>query len=117
MAFDAGLVDWLAEAMAPIGPVTHRPMMGAAAVYCGGLVFAVVDEDAIWFKADKVSDAEWDALGCPRFTFEGKDGETGTLNYRRAPDDAYDDADEVRRLGELALAASRRAPRKRNVRR
>ena len=67
---------------------------------------------AIWFKADKVSDADWDAMGCARFTFEGKDGEVGSLNYRRAPDDVYDDAEELRRLGELALAASRRNPRK-----
>lgn len=115
MAFDRALIDWVAEAMEPVGTVTHRPMMGVATLFCDGLVFAVVDEEAIWFKADKTSDPEWDALGCPRFAFDGKDGETGTLNYRRAPDDAYDDADALRRLGELALAASRRAPSKRKA--
>lgn len=112
MAFDTGLIDWVAEAMAPVGAVTHRPMMGAATLYCDGVVFAVVDEDSIWFKADKVSDAEWDALGCARFTFTGSDGSTASLNYRRATDDVYDDADALRRLGELGLAAGRRAPRK-----
>jgi DNA transformation protein len=113
MAYDRGLIDWAAEAMAPVGEVTHRPMMGAAVLYCDGAVFAVVDEDSIWFKADRVSDAEWDALACPRFTFEGKDGEVGSLNYRRAPDGVYDDADEFRQLAALGLAAGRRNPPKR----
>ncbi len=115
MAYDRGLIDWLAEAMAPVGSVTHRPMMGAATLYCDGLVFAVVDEAAIWFKADKTSDAEWDAMGCPRFTFTGSDGEPQSLNYRRATDEAYDDTDKLRRHGELALTASRRAPRKKRL--
>jgi DNA transformation protein len=34
------------------------------------------------------------------------------MNYRRAPDDVYDDADELRRWAMLALEAGRRAPKK-----
>lgn len=109
---DGGLIDWVTEAMSPLGPVTHRRMMGGATLYCGGTIFAIVARDLLWFKADKESDAEWDALGCEKFTAQMGD-RTGTMNYRRAPDDVYDDADELRRLGELALAAGRRAPPKR----
>ena len=109
MAYDEGIVAWVEEAMAPLGVVTMRPMMGAATLYCDGIVFAVAD-DALWFKADAVSAAEWDAAGCERFSFTGKDGEVQTMNYRRAPDGCYDDADELRRWAALALAAGRRAP-------
>ncbi|MBU6267707.1 MAG: TfoX/Sxy family protein [Sphingomonadales bacterium] len=109
MSADAGLIEWVAEAMAPIGELRSRAMMGGATLYCGGTVFAIVDEDQLWFKADKVSDAVWDAEGCPRFTYDAG-GKTGTMNYRRAPDAVYDDADELRRWGELALEAGRRAP-------
>lgn len=114
MAFDPGLVDWVAEAMAPVGAVTHRRMMSGATLYCDGIVFAIVARDALWLKADKVSDAEWDALGCARFTVE-MNGKPASMNYRRAPDGVYDDADELRRLGELALEAGRRAPPKRKA--
>lgn len=110
MALDTGLIDWVAEAMEPIGAVTHRSMMGGATLYCGGTVFAIISMDALWFKADKVSDAVWDAAGCARFTYDFGNGRTGSMNYRRAPDDVYDDADELRRWGELALAAGQRAP-------
>ncbi len=113
MAFDQGLVDWVAEAMAPVGEVTMRRMMGAATLYIGGQIFAVVDEEAVWFKSDAESDPEWEAAGCPRFTFTSKDGRVETMNYRRAPDDAYDDADEMRRWGSLGLAAGLRKPVKR----
>jgi DNA transformation protein len=64
MAFDQGLVDWIAEAMEPVGTVTMRKMMGGATVYCDGTIFAIVSDEGAWFKSDAVSDAEWDAAGC-----------------------------------------------------
>ena len=69
----------------------------------------------LWFKADAVSDAVWDAAGCERFTYD-MDGKIGTMNYRRAPDDVYDDADELRRWAALALEAGHRAPKKAKAR-
>ena len=110
MAVDQGLIDWVAEALAPLGTVTRRAMMGGATLYLDGTIFAIVDDDAVWFKADAVSDAEWDAAGAPRFTYEMGEGRTGSMNYRRAPDDVYDDADELRRCAALGLAAGQRAP-------
>jgi DNA transformation protein len=109
MALDQGLIDWVREAMEPLGAVTMRHMMGGATLYCGGTIFAIVADDQLWLKADKVSDAVWDAEDCPRFTFE-MNGKTGSMNYRRAPDAVHDDADELRRWGALALEAGRRAP-------
>lgn len=108
MAVDAGLIAWVEEAMAPVGEVTGRAMMGGRTLYCDGVVFAILDDDALWFKADKASDAEWDAEGCDRFTFD-MGGKTGSMNYRRAPDDCYDDADVFRRWAALAFEAGQRA--------
>ena len=47
----------------PVGTVTHHAMMGGATLYCDGTIFAIVADDLLWFKADAVSDAEWDAAG------------------------------------------------------
>ena len=113
MTADPGLIAWVAEAMAPVGEVRSRAMMGGATLYCGGTVFAIVADGLLWFKADKHSDAEWDAAECPRFTYD-MGGKTGTMNYRRAPDDVYDDADALRQWGGLALAAGHRAPPKKS---
>ncbi|QNA86212.1 TfoX/Sxy family protein [Sphingomonas sp. So64.6b] len=112
MALDTGLIDWVAEAMAPIGTVTMRRMMGGATLYLDGTIFAISSRDALWFKADGESDAAWDAAGCPRFAMERRDGSIASMNYRRAPDDVYDDADALREWAGLALAAGMRAPSK-----
>ncbi|HEU0043024.1 TfoX/Sxy family protein [Sphingomonas sp.] len=106
-----GLIELVAEAMAP-GVVTSRAMMGGRTLYCDGTVFAIVADDLLWFKADKVSDAEWDGADAPRFTVQMGD-RVGSMNYRRAPDDCYDDPDALRRWGWLALEAGMRAPPKR----
>lgn len=116
MAFDQGLVDWIAEAMEPVGIVTMRKMMGGATLYCDGTIFAIVSGEGAWFKSDSVSDAEWDAAGCERFSYEMSEGRVESMNYRRAPDEVYDDADELRRWASLGLAAGQRAPRKAKAR-
>ncbi|KQM28728.1 MULTISPECIES: TfoX/Sxy family protein [unclassified Sphingomonas] len=113
MSVDTALIDWVKEAMAPVGQVSFRRMMGGATLYLGGTVFAIVLDDALWFKSDAVADATWDAAGCERFTYARKDGTTATMNYRRAPDDVLDDGDAMREWGALALEAGRRAPVKR----
>jgi DNA transformation protein len=109
VAVDAGLIEWVAEAIEPLGTLTRRAMMGGATLYCDGTVFAIVADDLLWFKADAVSDAQWDKAGCPRFTYQMGERE-GSMNYRRAPDAIYDEADALRQWASLAIEAGRRAP-------
>ncbi|MGJ3628944.1 TfoX/Sxy family protein [Sphingomonas sp. MMS24-JH45] len=114
MPLDTGLIDWVAEAMTPLGHVTHRRMMGGATLYLDHIVFAIVDGDgSLWFKGDATSDAAWDAAGCARFTYERGDGTIASMNYRRAPEDCHDDADALRAWATLGVEAGRTAPVKR----
>lgn len=112
MAVDDGLIEWVKEAMEPMGSITTRAMMGGRTFYCDGRVFAIAAFDELWFKADAASDAIWDAAECDRFTYPMKD-KVAVLNYRRAPADVYDDADAMRHWAALALEAGLRAPPKR----
>ncbi len=102
------IIDWVAEALAPIGEVSSRAMMGGYTLYCDGIVFAIVGHDDLWFKADAVSDAEWDAIGAERFAVGEKDGKPLTMNYRRAPSEVHDEAEALCRWAELGIAAGRR---------
>jgi DNA transformation protein len=111
MAWDEGLYEWTKEALAPMGDVSMRRMMGAAVLYLDGIVFAVI-EDEIWFKADAESATIWDAEGCERFTFTLKDGTVEAMNYRRAPAEVYDDAEAMQRWTALAVEAGRRGSAK-----
>ncbi|HKR25101.1 MAG TPA: TfoX/Sxy family protein [Allosphingosinicella sp.] len=109
MSIDEGLYAWVQEALEPLGPVTMRKMMGAATLYLDGVIFAVLDDSELWFKADAETNPVWDAEGCERFTFTGGDGRTETMNYRRAPAEIYDDAEAMQRWAALAREAGTRA--------
>jgi DNA transformation protein len=112
-----GLFAWAEEALAPLGQLTMRKMMGGATLYLDGVVFAILADDEIWFKADAQNDASWDALGAERFSFSFKDGRTGTMNYRRGPADVHDDAEAMRRCAGLGLAAGLRGAARKSPRR
>ena len=116
MAVDEGLYAWVEEALEPIGRVSKRAMMGAAVLYLDGIVFAVLDEAELWFKADAESAAIWDEAGCDRFTFTGKDGRVETMNYRRAPSEVHDEAEAMQRWALLAVEAGRRGTAKKRKR-
>ena len=115
MSFDEGLYAWVQEALEPLGAVTMRRMMGGATLYLDGAVFAILDEGEVWFKSDPEADAVWDGAGCERFSFEMA-GKPGTMNYRRAPLDVYDDAEAMQRWARLALEAGLRAAAKKKPR-
>lgn len=106
------LRGWIAECLEPMGEVTGRNMMGGVTLYLDGTVFAILAGDDLWFKADTVSDADWDDVGAERFTYAKADGATGTMNYRRAPGDVHDDPDAMRRWASLALEAGLRGAAK-----
>jgi DNA transformation protein len=112
MSFDEGLLAWVAEALAPIGNVTMRRMMSGGTLYLDGTVFALLDGEEIWFKADKQSDAIWDAQGCERFPVDFGNGKPGTMNYRRGPLDVYDEPEAMQRWARLAIEAGQRAAAK-----
>ena len=112
MSVDEGLYAWVEEALEPLGRVTMRKMMGGATLYLDGVIFAILDEGELWFKADAETDAIWDAQGCERFSVTFKDGRVDVMNYRRAPADVYDDPDEMRRWASLAVEAGLRGAAK-----
>jgi DNA transformation protein len=116
MSYDEGLYAWVEEALEPLGRVTMRRMMGGATLYLDGTIFAILDEGEIWMKADPESDPVWDAEGCEKFRVTFKDGKVDVMNYRRAPQDVYDDPDAIRRWAALAVEAGARAAAKKRPR-
>lgn len=109
---DQTLYVWVREALEPVGQVTMRRMMGGATLYLDGTIFAILDEDELWLKADAESDAIWDAHGCEKFSVTFKDGKVDVMNYRRAPLDVYDDPEAMLRWAALAVEAGARGAAK-----
>ena len=103
------------ELLAPLGSVSARRMFGGAGIYCDGVMFALVEDDVLYLKADDASKARYVSEGMTPFTFEGQTRPVET-SYWRAPDRLYDEPDDMLAFAReaVALAASvksaKRAP-------
>ena len=108
MAPSASFLDYIKDLFSPFGEISVRKMFGGAGIYCDGAIFAISGDDDIWFKADDVTRAEFEAAGLRPFEVD-MGGKPGTMSYYNAPQEIYDDNDALRHWAGLALAASARA--------
>ena len=121
MSFDEGLYAWVQEALEPLGAVTMRKMMGGATLYLDGTIFAILDEDEIWFKADAESrrDLGRGGLRALHRHLQGRQGRHDELppradrRLRRCRGDAALGARSRSRRG--SAAARRRSGRRRSA--
>jgi len=102
-------LEHLTDMLAPMGPVVARRMFGGAGLFREGLMFALVADDTLYFKADDGNRAAFGDAGMGPFTYEKK-GKPAALSYFEAPPDAMDDAEEMliwaRGAWEAALRAN-----------
>ena len=108
MAPSTSYLDYIKDLFSPFGVITVRKMFGGAGVYCDGAIFAITDDDSIWFKVDDVTRETFENKGLEPFRVEFDGGKSGTMSYYNAPEDIYDDEDALRYWTELALGASQR---------
>ena len=110
MANRASYVEFLVEHLSPLGTITARRLFGGNALYCDGIVFALVANDTLYLKADDGNRSEFEASGLEAFHPFG-DG-TKSIGYYQAPAELFEDADALHRWGSGAVAAGRRASAK-----
>ncbi|NJO34371.1 MAG: TfoX/Sxy family protein [Rhodospirillales bacterium] len=106
MAVSPSFIDFAKETFAPFGEITVKRMFGGAGVYCDGLFFAILADEAVFLKVDDATRGEFEGAGLEAFVFEMKDGSSGTMNYHNAPDALYDDTEALRHWTTLALDAA-----------
>ena len=116
MANSSGFIDYLRELMRAGGrTVATRAMFGGHGVYVDGLFVGIVDDDVLYLRADDANRAEFDALGLPPFEYVTRDGRRHAMSYRRAPDDALENARAMAPWVRTALGAALRAAAARDV--
>lgn len=109
MTASAGYIAHIEDLLAPLEPIRIKRMFGGAGVYCGSVMFALIDRDTLYLKSDATTDSHFAAAGAEPFTYTGKDGRRMVMSYRRAPEQLFDDPEEMVRWARLALDAARRS--------
>ena len=99
MANSAGTIEFLAEALAPLGHITVRRMFGGAGIYCDGLIFGLLDDDVLYLKADAESIPLFQAEGMAAFSYDTTTGTKAIMSYWRMPERLFDDPEELLQLG------------------
>jgi DNA transformation protein and related proteins len=107
---DDGLSAWVRDAFAPLGQVSVRRMFGGAGVSIDGLMIALIADGELFLKVDALSKSAFIAEGLGPFVYH-KDGKPYAMSYYQAPDIIFDDPEQARHWGALALAAAQRAKR------
>ena len=81
------------ELFADLGIISHRKMIGGAALYCDGAIFASLDSDGrIYLRAEGKMAERLAAEGARQFSYiRKKDGKTASMGYWSLPDAALDD--------------------------
>lgn len=106
---------YLIDQLAPWANVTVKSMFGGFGVYRDGQIFAIVDDDMLYFKVDDTNRADYESAGSEPFTYETK-GKTNSLSYWLVPSDIMDDQDALSEWAEKAyqvgLHSQKKKPRK-----
>lgn len=105
MASDSAFIDYLMDQLQWLGPVTGRRMFGGYGVFLEGLMFGVVFGNTLYLKVDKDSQADFEALGLPPFTYPRGNKEIA-LSYYQTPDEAMDDSEMLLTWANRAYAAA-----------
>lgn len=95
MAVSPDYLDYLRDQLQGFGPFDVRRMFGGAGLFRDGLMFALVADDALYFKVDDRNRPDFEAAGMTPFSYERK-GKTAALkSYYEAPPELPDDADDL----------------------
>jgi DNA transformation protein len=84
-------IEYLKEVF---GPITARKMFGGYGIHHDGLMFALVADDTLYFKADaeNLSYFEKEGLGPFEYTNQGR---LMKMSYYLAPEEIMDDREQA----------------------
>lgn len=106
----------LRELLDPLGVIRFRRMFGGTGVYVGDLMFGLVADDVLYFKADEATVPDYSAEGCGPFGYARKDGRQVSTSYWRVPERLFDEPDELRAWARAAHGVAMRRQKKKITR-
>jgi DNA transformation protein and related proteins len=82
--------DYIIDMLAPWAHVSARKMFGGFGLYRSDLMFAIVLDDVLYFKAGDGDLPDYKQAGSAPFTYEAK-GRRVSLSYWRTPEEVLED--------------------------
>jgi len=99
--------EFALDQLGRVTPVSARLMFGGVGVYAGGVFFAVMDNNRLYFKVDDSNRQEFEAAGMGPFRPSGYGG--AAMQYYEVPPDVLEDAEALDGWVRKAVAVARAA--------
>lgn len=100
--------EFVLEQMAEIPGIGKRAMFGGFGIYRDGLMFALVADEQLYFKANDHLADDFTALGLQPLMYESK-GKAVSLGYYQAPEAVFEESDQMREWSDKAYQCALRA--------
>jgi len=100
--------DYILDMLEPIGPVSAKRMFGGGGIFLHGNMFALINDDVLYFKVDGQNIKPFDDAEATAFTYIRR-GKEIALSYRAVPADVIDDTDQLCGWAHRAWEAARRS--------
>ena len=104
MAVSQGFREYVREQIERVAPLSMRAMFGGVGLYSGGIFFALIDDDTVFFKVDGRNRPDFEAAGMQPFRPFGDD--RTSMQYYELPAEVLEDREELRRWIRGALQAA-----------
>lgn len=99
--------EYILDLMAPHGDVTAKRMFGGYGLYRRGYIFAIIADDALYFKVGDSNRADYEEAGMQPFSYAKKDREVALTSYWQVPLDVLEDEETLGQWVDKAEAVSR----------
>jgi DNA transformation protein len=110
LAVSDGFRDFVLEQLRGLRGVTVRRMFGGAGLYKDGLIFAVLDDDQLFFKVDDGTRPKYQDAGSR--PFQPMPGEAPSKGYFEVPAAVLEDAADAVEWAREAVAVSKSKAKK-----
>lgn len=105
MSVNKEYLDYVLDQLSCIGPIDHKRMFGGVGFYFDGLFFALIDDDAVYFKVDDETRPRYQAARTKPFQ---PGGEGPSPGYYSVPVDVLENLDELKDWATQAVEVARR---------
>ena len=100
--------EFVLEQMADIPGIGKRAMFGGFGIYRDGLMFALIADEQLYFKASDHLADDFTALGLQPLLYESR-GKAVSLKYYQAPESVFEQSEQMLLWADKAYQCALRA--------
>ena len=104
-------LDYIKDLLEPIGDITCRAMFGGYGIYKDGMIFAIIDDNELYFNGVASTAKVFEDSGAQQFSYQGKKGLV-KMCYWKVPSDIIDDKEKLIDWANLAIKSAKESKKR-----